>query len=106
MDDDPLVLLNTAAMLEDLGHTVAEAHSAAAALDLLKEQPFDLVITDHAMPKMTGLQLYCAIKDKWPNIPVIIATGYAELPGAREMKTLSKPFTEYELANAIASTAV
>ncbi|MER8825864.1 PAS domain S-box protein [Mesorhizobium sp. M0938] len=106
VDDDALVLLNTAAMLEDLGHTVAEAHSATAALRLLEEQSFDLVITDHAMPKMTGLQLFDAIKDKWPNVPVIIATGYAELPGAREMKILSKPFTEHELASAIASTAV
>jgi PAS domain S-box-containing protein len=104
VDDDALVLLNTAAMLEELGHTVEEAHSAAAALDLLQEQPFDLVITDHAMPKMTGLQLSDAIKDKWPNIPVIIATGYAELPGAREMRILSKPFTEHELASAIASS--
>jgi PAS domain S-box-containing protein len=104
VDDDALVLLNTAAMLEELGHTVEEAHSAAAALDLLEEQPFDLVITDHAMPKMTGLQLSDAIKDKWPNIPVIIATGYAELPGAREMRILSKPFTEHELASAIASS--
>ncbi|WP_245455807.1 PAS domain-containing sensor histidine kinase [Mesorhizobium sp. M7A.F.Ca.US.008.03.1.1] len=103
VDDDVLVLLNTAAMLEDLGHAVTEAHSAAAALDLLEEQPFDLVITDHAMPKMTGLQLSDAIKNKWPKIPVIIATGYAELPGAREMNVLSKPFTEKELASSIAS---
>ncbi|WP_245497893.1 PAS domain-containing sensor histidine kinase, partial [Mesorhizobium sp. M7A.F.Ca.CA.001.08.2.1] len=93
VDDDALVLLNTAAMLEDLGHTVAEAHSAAAALRLLEEQPFDLVITDHAMPKMTGLQLSNTIKVQWPNVPVIIATGYAELPGTRDIKILSKPFT-------------
>ncbi|MGX8009039.1 PAS domain S-box protein [Mesorhizobium sp. ORM8.1] len=103
VDDDALVLLNTAAMLEDLGHTVAEAHSAAAALSVLEEQRFDLVITDHAMPKMTGLQLSNTIKDKWPNIPVIIATGYAELPGTSEINLLSKPFTEEELASAIAT---
>ncbi|WP_245467774.1 PAS domain-containing sensor histidine kinase [Mesorhizobium sp. M7A.F.Ca.CA.001.13.1.1] len=106
VDDDALVLLNTAAMLEDLGHTVAEAHSAAAALRLLEEQPFDLVITDHAMPKMTGLQLSNTIKVQWPNVPVIIATGYAELPGTRDIKILSKPFTEEELANAIAAANV
>jgi CheY-like chemotaxis protein len=106
VDDDALVLLNTAAMLEDLGHTVAEAHSAAAALRLLEEQPFDLVITDHAMPKMTGLQLSNTIKVQWPNVPVIIATGYAELPGTRDIKILSKPFTEEELASAIATANV
>jgi PAS domain S-box-containing protein len=101
VDDDALVLLNTAAMLEELGHTVAEAYSASAALDLLEEQRFDLVITDHAMPKMTGLQLSDAIKAKWPDIPVIIATGYAELPGVPEVQILTKPFTEHELASAI-----
>lgn len=105
VDDDALVLLNTAAILEELGHTVAEAYSASAALNLLEEEPFDLVITDHAMPKMTGLQLSDAIKDKWPDIPVIIVTGYAELPGVRGLKILSKPFTEHELASAIASTS-
>ena len=58
-------------LTRNLGHSVAEAHSAAAALNLLEEQPFDLVITDHAMPKMTGLQLFDATKDKWPDTPVI-----------------------------------
>jgi CheY-like chemotaxis protein len=56
------------------------------------------------MPKMTGLQLFDAIKDKWPNIPVILATGYAELLGDQDVKILSKPFTEHELASAIASS--
>lgn len=102
-DGDALVLLNTAAMLEDLGHTVAKAHSAAAFLALLEEHRFDPVITDYAMPKTTGLQLSKAIKDKWPSVPVIVATGYAELPGTPEIKILSKPFTEKELASAITS---
>ncbi|WP_206526358.1 MULTISPECIES: hypothetical protein, partial [unclassified Mesorhizobium] len=54
-------------------------------------------------PKMTGLQLSNTIKGQWPNVPVIIATGYAELPGTRDIKILSKPFTEKELASAITS---
>jgi CheY-like chemotaxis protein len=103
VDDDALVLLNTAAMLEELGHAVVEANSAASALDLLEKQAFDLVITDQAMPKMTGLQLFDAIKGKWPHTPVVIATGYAELPGGPEVNILNKPFTERELAAAIAS---
>ncbi|RUX70470.1 response regulator, partial [Mesorhizobium sp. M7A.F.Ca.US.005.03.1.1] len=57
-------------------------------------------------PKMTGLQLSNTIKVQWPNVPVIIATGYAELPGTRDIKILSKPFTEEELANAIAAANV
>src|SRR5690606_12907656 len=54
VDDDPLVLMNTVLMLEDLGHQVSEANSANEAIQLLSERNFDLVVTDHAMPRMTG----------------------------------------------------
>ena len=100
VDDDFLILINTAAMLEDLGHTAFSASSAKEALEILSREPdVDLVITDHAMPQMTGAQLAEAIRKDWPDIPVVLATGYAELePGAGgEMRKLSKPFTEAEL---------
>jgi hypothetical protein len=58
VDDDALVLMNTVAMLEDLGHTVFEAYSGKGALDILRrEDSIDLVVTDQAMPKMTGTEL-------------------------------------------------
>ena len=80
VDDDALVLTNTIAMLEDLGHTGMAASSANQALDILRQQDsVDLVITDYAMPKMTGLQLSAAIKKEWPKLPVVIATGFAEM---------------------------
>jgi len=105
VDDDYLVLFNTVAMLEDLGHTTFSASSAGAALDILRKEPVDLVVTDHAMPKMTGLQLLHAVNAEWPGLPVILATGFGELPGgAGEVApTLHKPFTEKELANALRS---
>ena len=63
VDDDPLVLTNTAAMLEDLGHACYAASSAQEALEILKsDDRIDLVITDQAMPRMTGLQLASAIR--------------------------------------------
>jgi PAS domain S-box-containing protein len=107
VDDDRLVLFNTAAMLEDLGHTVAEATSGEEALELLKQQSFDLVIADQAMPKMTGVQLMGAIREHWPNLPVILASGYAEIPGGVEMRAalLSKPFTEQQLAQALTAVS-
>ena len=107
VDDDRLVLFNTAAMLEDLGHAVVEASSGEEALELLQNQAFDLVITDQAMPKMTGVQLMEAIRAHWPSLPVILATGYAELPGGIEVRTpkLSKPFTEKDLAQALTAVA-
>ncbi len=108
VDDDALVLFNTTSMLEDLGHTVLEATCGAAALALLREQSVDLVITDQAMPRMTGLQLLDAIKEEWPKLPTILATGYAELPGgvAVDVPKLNKPFTEVELAKVLASVSI
>lgn len=99
VDDDPLVLMNTVLMLEDLGHEVKEANSGSEALQMLGEQRFDLVITDYAMPRMTGAELAAVIAEKWPDTPVVLATGYAELPSDAnpELQRLSKPFTQQEL---------
>jgi CheY-like chemotaxis protein len=94
VDDDPLVLLNTTTMLEELGHTPVPAHSGAKALELLKMTDVDLLITDHAMPKMTGAELARAVASERPNLPIILATGYAELPKGEggELRKLQKPF--------------
>jgi len=105
VDDDALVLMNTAMMLEDLGHAVHEVTNGKAALAVLESgAPIDLVISDHAMPGMTGSQLALAIHMIWPNLPVILATGYAELPrgSAMDLPRLSKPFSQKELAQAVA----
>ena len=80
---------------------MVEAFCGEEALELLGEQTFDLVITDQAMPRMTGVQLMQAIRADWPELPVIIATGYAEMPGDIRAPRLNKPFTEKELARAL-----
>jgi PAS domain S-box-containing protein len=105
VDDDPLVLLNTAAMLEDLGHTVLEATSGKDALDIIRRKGgIDLMITDQAMPLMTGSELAVAIRAEKPDLPIILATGYAELPPDADggLPRLSKPFRQHQLADAIA----
>ncbi|MET0137646.1 MAG: PAS domain S-box protein [Sphingobium sp.] len=103
VDDDELVLTNTAGMLEALGHTVFQAVSAADALRILAQGSVDLVITDHAMPGMTGAQLADAIDQDHPGLPVLIATGFAELPlHAINRPRLDKPFRQAQLASAIA----
>jgi PAS domain S-box-containing protein len=104
VDDDPLVLMNTVMMLEDMGHTVKDANSAAEALEILRGSAAQLVVTDHAMPGMTGAQLAEVVREEWPDVPVILATGYAELPVGdnREVIRLSKPFTEEQLKEAVA----
>jgi PAS domain S-box-containing protein len=105
VDDDALVLMNTTAMLEDLGHTAFEACSGKEALEILqREDSVDLVITDQAMPQMTGTQLAEAIKKAWPDISVLLATGYAEIRPEDDtgLPKLSKPFLQDELAAALA----
>ncbi|BAV63880.1 PAS domain-containing sensor histidine kinase [Sphingobium cloacae] len=102
VDDDDLVLTNTAGMLEDLGHTVFQAGSAADALRILEQGTVDLVITDHAMPGMTGAQLADVIEEKLPGLPVIIITGFAELPPhATSRPRLDKPFKQGALARIV-----
>jgi PAS domain S-box-containing protein len=103
VDDDSLVLLNTVAMLEDLGHRVFPAISGKDALALLRRQSVDLVITDYAMPQMTGLQLAQAIKQKHSGLPILLATGYADLPpdADRSLARLAKPFLQKDLAQAL-----
>ena len=105
VDDDPIVAAGTVAMLEDLGHEAQEANSGDAALRLLRADPaVDLVITDHAMPGMTGTELAVRIRHAWPGLPIVIATGYAELPTEGDLKLprLSKPYRQHELAAMVA----
>ena len=105
VDDDTLVMTGTAAMILDLGHTTVEAHSGAEALALLTSGlKVDVVLTDHAMPSMTGLQLAESIHKKFPGLPIILATGYAELPVdplTLGIARLAKPCTQREIAAAI-----
>ncbi|WP_370173243.1 hybrid sensor histidine kinase/response regulator [Sphingobium abikonense] len=102
VDDDDLVLTNTAGMLEDLGHTVFRAGSAADALRMLDQSRIDMVVTDHAMPGMTGAQLADAIEQAHPGLPVIIITGFAELPPHSSSRPrLDKPFRQAELARMV-----
>jgi signal transduction histidine kinase/ActR/RegA family two-component response regulator len=107
VDDDLLVMTGIAAMIEDLGHTPIEAHSGAEALaKLASDIEIDLLITDHAMPGMTGLQLAGHVHRTYPGLPVILATGYAELPGdpaSLGILRLAKPCNQYDIAMAIQS---
>jgi len=104
VDDDALVLANTAAMLEDLGHHVIEVSSGSEALNILASgRSVDLVLTDQAMPGLTGTQLAERIKVEKPDMPIILATGFADLPANAQLDLvrLNKPFDQNTLASAI-----
>ena len=106
VDDDPLVATGTAAMLEDLGHVVTEVNSASQALAALSaDDTVDLVITDQAMPGMTGMELASRLRETHPSLPVVLASGYADLPdgdeGALNLPRLTKPFFQIDVAKLI-----
>jgi PAS domain S-box-containing protein len=107
VDDDPIVLLNTATTLADMGHQVLQADSGPAALDLLAREPIDLLLTDYTMPKMTGAELIDKARESRPDLKVIIASGYASVPEGKALGVprLSKPFSDVDLAGAIAGVA-
>jgi PAS domain S-box-containing protein len=104
VDDDDLVLRNTVALLEDLGHTVFAASSGLAALEMAACEPgLDLVVSDQLMPGMTGVQLADRLRKRRPDLPIVLATGFAELPpqvGAN-LPRLAKPFTQADLVRMI-----
>ncbi len=90
--------------LADLGYEVVEAVSGAEALRLIeREQAFDLLVTDHLMPGVTGAELAREVRGRWPERPVLVISGYADADGlAPDLPRLTKPFRQAELARALA----
>lgn len=105
VDDDALINLNTVDMLEELGHAAVEAFSGREALQILADRSdIDVLVTDHSMPGMTGVELAAAARALRPNLPVLLATGYSELPDgvASDLPRLEKPFGPEDLGRKIA----
>ena len=110
IDDHEEVRGTTAAMLSDLGHSAIEAASGPEAIEaLMPGKPVDLVITDYAMPRQSGTQVARLVREKQPEVPVLIITGYADESeiGSRpaDVGLLMKPFTIQDLAKAIGQAA-
>lgn len=103
-DDDPSVREVTAQMLQKLGYTVTQAESGERALQLLeKNLKVDLLLADFAMPGMNGGELALTVRIRYPKLPVMIITGYAELSelGLTDFPVITKPFREEQLENRI-----
>jgi CheY-like chemotaxis protein len=105
VDDDALITLNTVDIVTDLGHVALEAFSAREALDVLAAHPeVSLIITDYGMPGMSGADLAKAARQQRPGLPVLLATGYADLPdngGEIDLPRLEKPYRQEDLAQRI-----
>ena len=103
VDDEAVVREGVRRILEGDRYSVESCASGRAALDLMQEKDFDMVITDLKMPGMGGLEVLKTIKILQPEIPVIIITGYSTVDTAVEaMKNgaidyIAKPFTPEQL---------
>lgn len=106
VDDDALINMNTVDMLSELGHTALDAYSGEEALKILKDgRRIDMLITDYAMPGMTGVELAALAQALHPQLPILLATGYADLPDGAltDLPRLAKPFQQEELAAQLAA---
>lgn len=108
IDDEELVRMSTADMLADLQYKVVEASSAEEALDLIVAGvAFDVVVTDHLMPGMSGTELARELRARRPDLPVLVVSGYAEEDGIdADLPRLAKPFRNAELAASLSALAV
>jgi CheY-like chemotaxis protein len=102
VDDDDAVRTVTAMMLESFGHQVIQAPSGVSAMAELSSE-IQLVVTDYAMPGMTGGELAAMVAEVFPTLPVMFITGYADTDvlGLQRAVVVQKPFTESELKQKI-----
>jgi len=109
VDDDAPVATVTQRVLERSGYRVTMRTSSSEALALLRADPgqFDLVLTDQTMPVLTGMQLAEAVHALRPDLPIILTSGFADVPGAAERRALGirelllKPANPRDLASAV-----
>lgn len=104
VEDDFLIRLNAADMLQELGHKAVEAATAEEALALLEEGTFDVLLTDVGLPKMSGPELAAKARARDPVIGVVFATGHNTLPqvaGERPAVLLQKPYDTQTIAAAL-----
>ena len=105
VDDHAEVRGTTAAMLRDMGHAVTEAASGAEALEQMNGSGLDLLITDYAMPRQSGTDVIRLAREKYPALPALLITGYADAEAIGErpadVGVLMKPFLFPDLSRAI-----
>jgi DNA-binding response OmpR family regulator len=104
VDDEELIRNLMATFLSKMGYSSVTATDGVDALDKLKENKIDAVVTDAKMPRMDGIDLTMAISKEYHGLPIMISTAYGEeysiataiCVGAKEF--IQKPFSFYEFA--------
>jgi len=107
VEDDAQVRQGIVECLRLLGYTVREAVDGVAGLGALKEHRPDLLLVDYLMPGMNGAELITAARDLYPGMPILLATGYADMAQVEKVigrqSVLAKPFDLETLGAAVAS---
>jgi CheY-like chemotaxis protein len=106
VEDDPAARDSIKLLLTIDRHIVTEAGSGREALDLVRREPFDLVLLDYAMPEMQGWEVALNIRRMAPALPILMVTAYLEKltsPDKPVNAVLGKPFAVAELRKAIAN---
>jgi CheY-like chemotaxis protein len=104
VEDNPDVAEVTASMLAEVGYTVLPVAEASAALELIGQREFDLVVSDIVMPgAMDGLALARAIQERKPGLPVLLVTGYSKMAQetGSDFPVVRKPFDLAELSRVV-----
>lgn len=109
-EDEPLAAMVVEEILLELGHEVTLAQDGQAALEMATHMPFDVLVTDLAMPRMPGWELIPRLRESQPHLPIVVMTGYLPpgvadtLDAARSgpLVLLQKPFDLGHLIDAVA----
>jgi CheY-like chemotaxis protein len=106
VDDEDLSRKNLCLFLRGEGYDVRDAASAPEALQILTEEPFNLIITDFIMPHVDGIRLVDLVHDKWPTLPVLLTTAYFAVRAGNTIlggkaEVLSKPLNLNELLSTV-----
>ncbi|MET0209265.1 MAG: response regulator [Burkholderiaceae bacterium] len=105
VEDDPSVRRSIVECLQVLGFRVREAADGAAGLKELEKSRPDLLLVDYLMPRMNGAELIAHARERWGDIPVLLATGYADMNAVEQLigpqSVLAKPFDLDTLGKAV-----
>ena len=107
VEDDGLILINTADMLTELGHEVFEAGSGERALEIARNEAIDLVISDLGLPGMGGEAFAGQFRALYSDIDIVFATGDDRIPvlDGRPGILLKKPYDQKQLARIISEVS-
>lgn len=108
VDDEGAIRYSISKTLQRVGYQVQAAASGEEALEMMKDQEYDVVLTDIRMPGLSGVELLSKIKEQAPDAVVILLTGYASLETAIESLRLGahdylvKPSSSQDIRNSVA----